>query len=297
VAKEPQKPRNAPAPRVLPYRLGPERYPTKPPGAEWSPSARTMGPSGLPARARDVRPGGQSYESWLKQMQSMAAEEVAQSFVDVKQAEVIALGMKQALAGALVQTAPSPAWQPPRSAEPIDLCRRLLVNVPSANAEQLATGTAMQQALANPVSLDTGTLPDDWKYLSAGTGEAVGFDCPAGHAAVIDRFGVSVFDELADELLLWVLGAGYSSSQTSLAVAYSVIGQNRGWRQADASNPAPVNGRRLILPSQGTVQRVGALVSHNGANAATYTPTPFYVEVRLTGWHYPADAQGNALGG
>jgi hypothetical protein len=207
----------------------------------------------------------------------------------------IADAIRQGLTNFTLNTEPSAQVFPPVISRNFTVYQRVLVTLqPVADAEQLNSQTnveiANRQPLARPL-VDT-LNNNNWTTVTNGMGEAAGLDVPPGHCAIIDRFGVSTFSELAEFDLLWSIGVGTPTTGGVTLVSapnQTILPQVRGWRYGTADHPAPIFGNRVVLPTQDPL-RVSVFVTNSATTAGVplqWKPTAYYVEVALTGWLVP----------
>lgn len=180
---------------------------------------------------------------------------------------------------------------PPPNSLPFSIYQRVLVTLqPIADSEQVLSQTNIE--IANRVPLELPVVDvltnNNWTTVTNGMGEAAGLDLGPGNAAILDKFGVTVFDELADFEILWSIGVGLSAT-TTIAPIKVLLPQTRGWRYGPANEPVPLTGNRVVFSKQDTI-RISVMAQHSATTAGvigSWKPTCHYVEVALTGWLIP----------
>ena len=205
-----------------------------------------------------------------------------------------ALGRSAGQVGAaskVVVTEPSANFFPPPNSLPFSIYQRVLVTLqPIVNGTQLDSQTNIEHANRVPLALPAVDVltNNNWTTVGNGVGEAAGLDLGPGNAAVLQSFGVTTFDDLADFEILWSIGVGLSNTAT-LAPIKVLLSQTRGWRYGRADKPANLTGNRMVFSKQDTV-RISVMAQHSATTAGiagVYSPSCHYVEVSLNGFLCP----------
>ena len=214
-------------------------------------------------------------------------------------AELIGMGVREGLASAGILTQDPNLLNANVKAEPIDEFRQVIVLPANPDAVTIASAIAFAKANAVPPGY-TGVISTTAPFLTpalplsnlifvTGTGAALATLLPVGEVAVINELGITSFDAIAEQEVLFQLAHGNEAdgNVNQNNVSLQLFDQRTGWPFGGAENPATLNGRERLAPQRGPMKRqttVFLLARHTGVTSGAYKPGFHYFEIVLRGW-------------
>jgi hypothetical protein len=236
-------------------------------------------------------------------LRQRAAAEARQSIQNnpaiIVTAELIGMGVREGLASAGILTQDPNLLHGNVKAEQVEEFRQVIVLPVGADAVTIASAIAFAKANAVPPSYTgvisvtppflTPDLPLSNLVFVSGSGAALAADVKVSEVAVIDELGITSYDAIAEQEVLFQLAHGneQDGNVTQNNVSLQLFDQMAGWPFGAATDPARLNGRERLAPQRGPMKRdtqVFLLATHTGVTSGAYKPSFHYFEVVLRGW-------------
>ena len=277
----------------------PQRPNGRPPGQALSPQPLGFPTPSMPAARQDNLHMSPSPLGIRQQAAGEARRDVQDNPSAIVTAEIIGMGVREALASAGLLTQDPSLLHGNVKAIPIEEFRQVIVLPDGADAVTIASAIAFAKANAVPPGY-TGTISTTYPFLTpplslsnlvfvSGSGVALETEVKVGEIAVIDELGITSFDSSAELEVAFQLAHGDAPDGNRIQnnVSLQLFKQRAGWPFGTAGDPAHLNGRERLAPWRGPVKKdtkVYLLATHEGETSSSYKPSFHYFEVVLRGW-------------